>query len=351
MDAPPIAGPLRTPARRLALIALLVCALIAGLTAPADAVAAGGLPSCFGAAARDRVVPCTNPGLRLTVRPAPEDALIAPNAPCVQATALTAVPFVCAFGARPGETTGETIALLGDSHAAHWRAALDPVARATGRPGLSVTRSSCPYSPLPTLLPEPARSQCLRWVAAIPRWFTAHPEVTTVFISSHAGVRSEIPTGASMFEAQARAYVQAWRRLPATVSQIVVLRDTPTNRTTTNDCIERAVARRRRAGIVCALPRRRILHRDPAATAARRLRSPRVEVVDLTSYLCSTRLCFPVIGGALVHKDIDHLTDVFARTLAPYLQRRLAQLLPAWGRRSTSRRLASPFRPGPSVVA
>ena len=134
-----------------------------------------------------------------------------------------------------------------------------------------------------------------------------------------------------MFEAQARAYVEAWRRLPATVEHIVVLRDTPTNRTASNDCIERAIARRERAGIVCALPRHRILHLDPAATAARRLDSPRVRVVDLTSFMCSSRLCFPVIGGALVHKDIDHLTEVFAGTLAPYLERRLVQLLPDWG--------------------
>jgi hypothetical protein len=28
-----------------------------------------------------------------------------------------------------------------------------------------------------------------------------------------------------------------------------------------------------------------------------------------------------VIGGALVHKDADHLTQVFARTLGPFLDR------------------------------
>ena len=53
-------------------------------------------------------------------------------------------------------------------------------------------------------------------------------------------------------------------------------------------------------------------------------------VVDLTDSMCSPRLCFPVIGGALVHKDIDHMTAAFATTLAPYLHRRLRQLLPDW---------------------
>jgi hypothetical protein len=38
---------------------------------------------------------------------------------------------------------------------------------------------------------------------------------------------------------------------------------------------------------------------------------------------CAPPLCFPVVGGALVYKDDQHLTDVFATTLGPYLQRAL----------------------------
>lgn len=330
MVALPAPGLPRNAGVRLALVALLA-GLLASLAGGARAADRPAAPSCFGAAARDPERPCVNPALRLAVRPRPEDALIAPNSPCARETALTAIPFVCSFGARGTAAVGAPVALLGDSHASHWRPAVEQVALAAGRPGLSVTRSSCPYSTLPTQLPEPARGSCVRWAASIPRWFAAHPEVTTVFVSAHAGVRSQIPAGRSMFEAQARAYAEAWRRLPASVEHIVVLRDTPTNRTTSNDCIERAIAGHRRAGIACALPRNRILHLDPAATAARRLHSPRVVVVDLTSFMCSPRLCFPVIGGALVHKDIDHLTEVFAGTLAPYLERRLTRLLPAWG--------------------
>ncbi len=42
--------------------------------------------------------------------------------------------------------------------------------------------------------------------------------------------------------------------------------------------------------------------------------------------MCSTRLCFPVVGGALVYKDATHLTAVFAKTLSPYLDRALRTL-------------------------
>jgi hypothetical protein len=39
----------------------------------------------------------------------------------------------------------------------------------------------------------------------------------------------------------------------------------------------------------------------------------------MTRFLCSKKRCFPVIGGALVYKDDQHMTDVFGTTLGPYL--------------------------------
>jgi hypothetical protein len=50
----------------------------------------------------------------------------------------------------------EHVALLGDSHAAHWRAALAVVARRRGWHGLSVTRTSCAFSPCRSICPSPS---------------------------------------------------------------------------------------------------------------------------------------------------------------------------------------------------
>jgi len=41
----------------------------------------------------------------------------------------------------------------------------------------------------------------------------------------------------------------------------------------------------------------------------------------MTRFMCDRRRCFPVVGGALAFKDGQHLTDVFATTLGPYLLR------------------------------
>ena len=72
----------------------------------------------------------------------------------------SSVPSVCGFGARAGAMT---VALVGDSHAGHWRAALDHVAQAKGWRGLSITHSSCPLQKALRDLPEPRRTSCARW--------------------------------------------------------------------------------------------------------------------------------------------------------------------------------------------
>jgi hypothetical protein len=62
---------------------------------------------------------------------------------------------------------------------------------------------------------------------------------------------------------------------------------------------------------------------ERADAGLRDARPRRVDLIDLTHFMCSRTRCFPVVGGALVHKDVTHLTRVFARTLGPYLLRRL----------------------------
>ncbi|MDQ3742586.1 MAG: hypothetical protein M3389_16775, partial [Actinomycetota bacterium] len=52
-------------------------------------------------------------------------------------------------------------------------------------------------------------------------------------------------------------------------------------------------------------------------------RSPRAVAVDLTRFFCDARTCPPVIGGALVYKDANHITAVYGATVAPYLGRAL----------------------------
>jgi hypothetical protein len=73
-----------------------------------------------------------------------------------------------------------------------------------------------------------------------------------------------------------------------------------------------------------------VLDRDPMVVAAEGMSPSRVRTVDLTSFFCDDASCFPVIGGALVLRDQNHLTAVFSTTLGPYLLRKVDALWASW---------------------
>jgi hypothetical protein len=249
-----------------------------------------------------------------------------PNAGCTPVRSKIE-PHVCWFGARRTARTS-TVALVGDSHAAAWRAAVVDPARSLHWHGLTVRRDSCPFS---TVQPGGARAgtrgaACLRWVRATLRWFGRHREVHTVLVAtSSAYVFTPEQGGYGAGVAGVRAALQA---LPRSVQRIVVLRDNPRASTATLDCVAHAVATRRVVVQGCAMPRASSLLPDPAADAGAQLASPRVQVIDLTPFFCDDASCFPVVGGAFVYKDVSHMTAAFAATLGPYLLARLEQLPP-----------------------
>jgi hypothetical protein len=285
-------------------------------------------PRCFGAAARDALRRCENPDLRLKVIPQPVAAKTEQYARCDDFRQERGIS-ICDFGV-PRERAKRTFALVGDSHASHWRGPLAAVARARGWRGRSIARTSCPFSTATKHTPQPTRSRCVRWVSALPRFLRAHPEVDTLFVVGLTGGVVNVPAGRTMFEAKVNGFRRAWQTLPASVQHIVVIRDTPKIFRSTVDCIDRAIAERRRPGLACAVPRRASLDSDPQIVAAHEERSRRVQAVDLASVLCSRRLCFPVIGGVLVYKDLHHFTLVFVKTLGHPLVREVDRIAQSW---------------------
>jgi hypothetical protein len=285
---------------------------------------------CFGAASADLGRPCVNAGLASTVFPAPRDARAAQrNEPCRKKQDLGLLR-VCFWGARARAAT-RTVALIGDSHASHWRAAMQTVVKAKGWRAISISRAGCPLTLARPDLPGPTRKiECLRWNQAVQRWVARHPSVSVVFTGAHLGSVFASP-GLSMRATQRIGYAKAWRRLLAAgVKQIVVFRDTPRISSATLPCVGRAVAARQAPGTACALPRGYALRPDPGVQAAELERTPRIQVADLSRFFCGPRVCPPVVGGALVLRDVSHMTTTFSATLGPYLLRTVDRLSARW---------------------
>ena len=280
---------------------------------------------CFGAASRDPEKRCVNRDLRFMVVPTPAEARDGLNSPCEPITKQGEEMYSCAFGTQWTEAS-KTIALVGDSHAAHWRAALDVAAVHRGWHGLSLTESGCSLTKAIPVLKGRRRDDCVEYNRTLVRWLESHPQVEIVFTSQHGG-KVVTKRGQSQYDAQVDGFLRAFTELPPTVKQVVVIRDTPWSTRRAPGCVVAAAADRRRPDRACAIPRERALRQDLAAVAVRKMRSRRVKLVNLTPFMCGPTSCFPVVGGALVHKDGGHITQLFSRTLGPYLGRALDRIL------------------------
>jgi hypothetical protein len=275
--------------------------------------------ACFGAAARSPVARCVNPSLQRTVFPSPADALLEPNAPCTPIGRADLI-FPCRFGAR-GSTTSDVAALIGDSHASHWRATIDVVAAGRNWPAISITRSGCPFITARVVIPRHEARTCRRWNRELLDWLRRHRQVTSIFLSHHSNARYHHRRGVSNFETAVRGHLALWSVLPKSVRHIFVIRDTPVTSTAAAACVRRTFAHRQPSAVLCARARRKALHPDPAVAAARRTHSLRVHVLDMTPFFCDRAHCYPVVGGALVHKDTNHITAIFAKTLGRFMLR------------------------------
>jgi hypothetical protein len=297
--------------RRLLLLLLAAAALWPGTAQAA--------PRCYGAASRDPAHRCSNSALRYRVDPKPSLAARERGAPCTRQRA-DGLAQPCAFGVSAGRAR-KTFALIGDSHAAHWRTALAALAKQKRWRGFALTRNSCPFSTAGRPLPEPYASQCTRFKRDVAHWLARHPTVRTVFLAQEVGDVAPVP-----FAAAAQSYVDAWKTLPASVRRVVVIRDTPTARADVLSCVGRAVSRHQRPDTACRQPLLLALAPDPAVAAVRQEDSVRFQSVDLTGFFCDRANCFPVVGGVLVYLDQNHLTPLFVSTLAPYLRRAVDRL-------------------------
>lgn len=307
----------------MALRAVLACALAALVAIAWARPAPAAPPKCFGAAARDPRHPCSNP--TRSVYPAEYSVASHPYTTSCKLLHEQPAP-VCTFGASAGRAT-KHIALIGDSHALQWRAALETAARGARWRGYSITTAACVFSDASEHLLTGFREACDPWYRDAKAWFRRHPEVSTLFVSQYAPTPILTPPGQTYGGVRLAGYQRAWRALPKTIKHVIVIRDTPATTDAARSCVRAVLAAGTQApGPVCATPRGPALRWDTAVSAATALRSRRYGSVDLTDFFCDARQCYPVIGGVRVYNDNDHITAAYARTLAPYVLRRVRAL-------------------------
>ncbi|MEU4552273.1 acyltransferase family protein [Micromonospora violae] len=229
----------------------------------------------------------------------------------------------CQYGDPNGSFT---VALAGDSHAAQWLPALQRVAESKKWRLRSYTKSSCPLIDGVVALDSRPYPSCTEWNEKLRAQLTGAERPNVLVVSSSFYVMME--DGERVTGQPQAAFAEALRRTwAATVAAgipVIVLRDTPYHDRDIAECVSENPKNLTR----CASPRDKVLAGGggPAhETAARD--NTKVHLVDLNSAICPRERCAPVIGGALVYRDNNHITATYAATLAPRLATALDRVL------------------------
>lgn len=258
-------------------------------------------PACAGAAALESRCEDRSPeGVQPATIIAREDAV---DQECQQ-RADSPTPLRCVYGSEdPGATT---VAVLGDSHANQWVPALTRIAAKHDWRLVTYLKSGCPYAV--NLGPEVCREFNRNVAKRLP-----NEDLDMVITTARA--RPDYGSGDGVAEA-ADAFAAAWEPLIADGTRVYVLADTPIPASAgffdPPSCLE--------SGRDCTFSQSRALQEDPLVEAARRTEAT---LVDLNDRFCIQGMCPPVVGGVLVYRDSNHITAVYARSLADPLERRL----------------------------
>gem|GEM_PF-2631050 len=278
-------------------------------------------PACFGAAARDPKLRCSNTSR--TVYPSQHEDDPEQTWQCAPQTKENA----CMSGVEAKAATRH-VALVGDSHSMHWRSPLNAVAAIRQWRVYSHFNGGCFYSTEAVHFTD----GCGEFYNNTAAWFAQHPEVSTVFITANADTPIGVPPGQDQTEVKIAGFMRAFQTLPKSVEHIIVLRDTTRSSPETLSCAFAAIdSGTQRLAPLCPLARSYALRPDLAVTAVQRLKSTRYQYVDLSDFMCSAADCYPVVGGTLVNGDqFGHLRMTFSRTLSPYLMRGIRRLEASW---------------------
>ncbi|MFD2792977.1 acyltransferase family protein [Promicromonospora vindobonensis] len=305
---------------------------------------------CFGAHARPpQGEACTNTDLVGVAAPAP--AVAAKDTPkpfsgsrnkCSGTARAEAEPTACERGDRGSDVR---IALVGDSHAAHYSTAFVEAAKDNGWALDIYVKPGCPFSDVMRVQDEVLTAACIEWVDRT-RQALVDGDYDLVVTSQLSGVDWALPADRAAVDEQRDAAVEAardqtrsttlegyvedglisiWAGLADQGMSVAAINDVPDPDPKVVECLTAPGAD---PTADCRVPRADATRSfDPQPGAVERLGRPDVTLIDFTDVYCDDRECHPVIGGATVYRDKDHLTDTFAGTLSPYLAEAIAPLL------------------------
>jgi peptidoglycan/LPS O-acetylase OafA/YrhL len=217
---------------------------------------------------------------------------------------------MCEFGDPDSETV---IAVVGDSHARMFAQPIIDAAEQRGWRVVTFLRNSCPFSFTPRALA--GSEECVAANEHVLGQITdLRPDA--VLSAYYEGSKFR-PDGAG--RPGTAGLAAAYDALAATGAKVFAMKDAPLPREDAYACVGENYSN---PG-VCGMPRAEAFEGRGLTESAAAAATSDVTVIDFTDRFCDETTCPAVIGGVVVYADQNHISDVYAPTLAPDFAREL----------------------------
>ncbi|MDF2573183.1 MAG: acyltransferase [Agromyces sp.] len=278
---------------------------------------------CYGAASLSPALDCSDVEFDVI---SPDPALAPQDSPAIYFTdppcfAEDSRVRSCDFGTRDSTVR---VALVGDSHAAQWQPALQRIAEKHDWDLDLYLKTNCAFTSAER---GAAYDSCAEWseeLQGILAGEEPYDLVLTSFFAENLGL--EVDAGILSKEEAVAGFARAWQPLIERGAIVVAIADTPHMRPETTVCVATA----KESFDACSVPRSEAFAREDLQAVAAATTAGAVRL-DLSHRICTTTVCDAVVGGVALYTDPFHLTETYARTVAPYLERDLASVLEASG--------------------
>ena len=225
-------------------------------------------------------------------------------------------PAPCEFGDLTSETV---IVLTGDSHAAQWFGALETAALENHWKIVTLTKSSCPAADVHTTrredgetgdqieYPECAEYRHNSWetIRALHPDLVVYPILTRYHQTDGAGVGG--------WKAGLARSIEAIAQLG---TKVLIIGETPK---TLGDDVPACVRSHPNDISKCANTRDRAEFPDKVFALMEVAVDHRATFVNPVDWICDTQICPVVIGGHVVYRDYNHMSEAFSRYRAPQM--------------------------------
>jgi hypothetical protein len=234
---------------------------------------------------------------------------------------------------RFGKSGGPVVALIGDSHAAHWFPALQQIAKQRGWQLLMWTKAACGIADARIWSTGLAReyTECEQWRESVLKQLESEPRLDAVVIGradSYAGTAmtsdGNRPGGDEGAKIWGAGMGRTLTRLLNKTPNIVIMRDIPRPGFGVPGCL----SEHPKDFGACSYPRAGRVGSDAPLYQAELVNLPagnRVHYIDLSNVICPGEACQVVTAkGTIKFRDLHHLTATYARELAPKFSKILA---------------------------